>query len=34
MEGDTPWSDGFEFVVADNQLVKVGEYTGDFEVEE
>ena len=33
MEGDTPWSDGFEFVVADNQLVKVGEYTGDFEVE-
>lgn len=34
MEGDTPWSDGFEFVVADNKLVKVGEYTGDFEVEE
>ena len=33
MEGDTPWSDGFEFVVADNKLVKVGEYTGDFEVE-
>ena len=32
MEGDTPWSDGFEFVVADNKLVKVGEYTGDFEV--
>ena len=31
MEGDTPWSDGFEFVVADNKLVKVGEYTGDFE---
>ena len=21
MEGDTPWSDGFEFVVADNKLV-------------
>ena len=34
MEGDTPWSDGSEFVVADNKLVKVGEYTGDFEVEE
>ena len=34
MEGDTPWSDGFEFVVADNKLVKWGEYTGDFEVEE
>ena len=33
MEGDTPWSDGFEFVVADNKLVKVGEYTGDFETE-
>ena len=33
MEGDTPWSDGFEFVVADNKLVKVGEYTGDFEEE-
>ena len=33
MEGDTPWSDGFEFVVADNKLVKVGEYTWDFEVE-
>ncbi len=33
MEGDTPWSDGFEFVVADNELVRVGEYTGDFEVE-
>ena len=32
MEGDTPWSDGFEFVVADNQLVKVGEYTGDFDI--